>query len=118
MGIKPLPTIWEAFAEVQREESRKKLMMTDNHTTSAVEGSTLYTHNCSQNNKPRKGRPWCDHCKKLGHMKETCWKIYGKPTDWKPSNGRYDRENRANTAVTTDNNAEFSPFTKEQIEAP
>ena len=72
MGIKPLPTIWEAFAEVQREESRKKLMMTDNHTTSAVEGSTLYTHNCSQNNKPRKGRPWCDHCKKLGHMNETC----------------------------------------------
>ena len=33
MGIKPLPTIREAFAEVWREESREKLMMTDNHTT-------------------------------------------------------------------------------------
>ncbi|PKA63925.1 Retrovirus-related Pol polyprotein from transposon TNT 1-94 [Apostasia shenzhenica] len=103
MGIKPLPSIREAFAEVRREESRKKLMMTDNHTTPSVEGSALYTHN--------------SHCKKLGHVKETCWKMHGKPADWKPSSGRYERENRANAAVTTDNNAEFSPFTKEQIEA-
>lgn len=28
---KPLPTIREAFAAVRREESRKKLMMPDNH---------------------------------------------------------------------------------------
>ena len=48
MGIKPLPTIREAFAEVSREESRKKLMMTDNLTTLAAEGSALYTHNSSE----------------------------------------------------------------------
>ena len=47
MGIKPLPTIREAFAEVHREESRKKLMMTDNHTTLTTEGSALYTHDSS-----------------------------------------------------------------------
>ena len=72
MGIKPFPTIREAFAEVRREESRKKLMMTDKNITPAVEGSALYTHNPSQNNKAGKGRPWCDHCKKLGHVKATC----------------------------------------------
>ena len=92
-------------------------MMTGNHITPTIEGSALYTHNSSPNNKPRKGRPWCDHCKKLGHIKETCWKIHGKPADWKPSSERYDRENHANAAATTGNNAGASPFTKEQLEA-
>ncbi|KAL5564556.1 hypothetical protein UlMin_027720 [Ulmus minor] len=81
MGIKPLPNIREAFSEVRREESRKNLMMTDNLSTSTVEVSALYTHNSSQDNKSKKGRPWCEHCKKPGHTKETCWKIHGKPAD-------------------------------------
>ena len=38
MGIKPLPTIREAFAKVRREESRKKLMITDNHTHLLLRG--------------------------------------------------------------------------------
>lgn len=33
---------------------------------------------------PRHGRPWCDHCKRPGHTKESCWKIHGRPVDWKP----------------------------------
>lgn len=33
MRTKPLLINREAFAKVQREESRKKLMMIDNHTT-------------------------------------------------------------------------------------
>ncbi|KAA3477407.1 Double-stranded RNA-binding protein 4 [Gossypium australe] len=33
----------------------------------------------SQNNKASKGCPWCDHCKRPGHMKATCWKLHGKP---------------------------------------
>ena len=90
-------------------------MMTDKNITPAVEGSALYTHNPSQNNKAGKGRPRCNHCKKLGHVKATCLKLHDKPADWKPSNGRY--ENCANAAVTTKNGVEGSPFTKEQIEA-
>ncbi|KAL5572693.1 hypothetical protein UlMin_022290 [Ulmus minor] len=71
-GIKPLSTIQEAFSEVRREESRRKLMMIDNSSTLIVEGSALYTHYSSQDNKLRKGRPWCEHCKKPSHTKETC----------------------------------------------
>ena len=114
MGIKPFPTIREAFAEFRREESRKKLMMMD--IALVVEGSALYTHNSSWTNGLGKGRPWCDHCRKHGHVKATCWKLHDKPADWKLSNGRYDRENRANAAVITKNSAEGSPFTKGQIE--
>lgn len=117
MGIKPFPTIREAFAEVRREESRKKLMLPDANITPAVEGSALYTHSSSQNNRASKGRTWCDYCRKPGHVKATCWKLHGKPAYWKLSSGRHDRETRANAAATTDNSAEGSPFSREQIEA-
>lgn len=26
----------------------------------------------------KKNKPWCDHCKKPWHTKDTCWKIHGK----------------------------------------
>ena len=29
-------------------------------------------------------RTYCEHCKKLGHTKDTCWALHGKPADWKP----------------------------------
>ena len=116
MGIKPFPTIREAFAEVRREESKKKLMLPEANITPAVEGSPLFTHNSSQNNRTGKGLPGCDHCKRPGHMKATCWKLHGKPADWKPSN-RQDRDSRANAVTSTETSVENSPFTREQIEA-
>ena len=86
-----------------------------------MEGSALYTHSSSQNqrNKLKKGRPWCEHCKKPGHTKEICWKIYGKPADWKPNRAKNDIESHANV-VARSNDANFvetSPFTKEQLDA-
>ncbi|KAI4347735.1 hypothetical protein L6164_008518 [Bauhinia variegata] len=30
----------------------------------------------------------CDHCKKTGHTRDTCWEIHGKPPDWKPRKGK------------------------------
>ena len=29
-------------------------------------------------------RTYCEHCKKLGHTKDTCWALHGKPANWKP----------------------------------
>ncbi|XP_073031324.1 uncharacterized protein [Primulina eburnea] len=108
MGIKPFLNLREAFAEVRREESRKRLMLTESKP--GVEVSALFTHNSSQPNRFGKGRPWCDHCKKLGHVKATCWKLHGKPVDWKPSNTRVERETRANNATTTEISTEGSGF--------
>ena len=28
-------------------------------------------------------KSWCEHCKKPWHTKETCWKLHGKPGNWK-----------------------------------
>ena len=35
---------------------------------------------------PPKDKQWCDHCHKPYHTKETCWKIHGKPENWKGRN--------------------------------
>lgn len=97
LGTKPLPTIREAFSEVRREESRKKLMMGTRPFSNVQEGSTLISQGSTNiqegtalvsqgstyDARQKKGRPWCDHCRRPGHTKETCWKIHGKPTDWK-----------------------------------
>ncbi|KAH1056951.1 hypothetical protein J1N35_035016 [Gossypium stocksii] len=48
MGIKPFPTIWEAFVEVQREESIKKLTITNTNISSIVKGLALYTQIISE----------------------------------------------------------------------
>lgn len=89
LGTKPMPTLREVFSEVRREESRRRVMLSST-LNPATEGSALVT--CSPfNSKPaggdqkKNGRPWCDHCKRPGHTKDNCWKIHGKPADWKPS---------------------------------
>ncbi|RVW28247.1 hypothetical protein CK203_083724 [Vitis vinifera] len=62
-------------------------------------------------------RPWCDYCKKSGHYKEACWKLHGKPADWKPK-PRSDRDGRAHVAANSESTSvpEPSPFNKEQME--
>ena len=97
------------------------MMICDPSTIPTVEGLALYTHSSSQNqgNKLEKGRPWCEHCKKLGHTKETCWKIHGKLVDWKPNCAKNDQESHANVAARSNygNFVETGSFTKEQLDA-
>ncbi|KAH1092187.1 hypothetical protein J1N35_019444 [Gossypium stocksii] len=62
LAISPLPSLRE-------EESRRCVILPD-EPYSTPEGSALLTHQSSPSSK--RGRPWCDHCKKLGHSKEKC----------------------------------------------
>ncbi|KAG8383761.1 hypothetical protein BUALT_Bualt04G0047400 [Buddleja alternifolia] len=72
----------------------------------------------ANDNRSRNGRPWCDHCKKPNHAKNTCWKIHGKPANWKPSRQQPDRESRGNATSIEETLASPSPspFNKEQLE--
>ena len=74
MGVKPLPSLREAFSEVRREESRKNLMIGSHQQPNMVESSALKTQFTHFDNrqKIKGGRPWCDHCRKPGHSRETC----------------------------------------------
>ncbi|PSR88367.1 Calcineurin B-like protein [Actinidia chinensis var. chinensis] len=61
---------------------------------------------------------WCEHCKKPWHTKETCWKLHGKPANWKPKSKRDGCAYQATIEETQEpsTNSDAVPFTKEQLE--
>lgn len=97
LGTKQLPKIREVFSEVRREESRRKLML--GNTTPLLESSALAAKGIQLRPTQRKNRPWCDHCKKPGHTKDTCWVIHGKPLDAKPFRNKETRGNIAHSST-------------------
>ncbi|KAE8673457.1 Aspartic proteinase A3 [Hibiscus syriacus] len=78
-----------------------------------AEGSALLTHT-QTTTRPKKGRPWCDYCKKIGHLRDSCWKLHGKPTDGKFSKQHQQRDTQGNCVVNTE--LQGSLFTKKQME--
>ncbi|GAV56647.1 UBN2_3 domain-containing protein [Cephalotus follicularis] len=55
-GTKPLPSLWEAFSKVRREESRKKVMMGGQGAPTIPESSALMSRRTTfTNDKQRKG---------------------------------------------------------------
>ncbi|KAE8728996.1 putative cellulose synthase A catalytic subunit 8 [Hibiscus syriacus] len=87
---------------------RKKgtCVMLPDESYSTPEGFALITHQSS--NTSKRGRPWCEHCKKPGHSKEKCRKFHGKPQDWK-SKTSHDNKSSLVPAIFV------TSFTKEQI---
>ena len=55
-------------------------------------------------------KQWCDHCNKLYHTRETCWKMHGKPASWKPRNQRKGGQS-AYVAETEKSNSNMPIFT-------
>ena len=135
LATKPLPSLHEAFSEVRREESRRKVMLGKPELPTTIEGSGFVSHNSLQediapvqaynsrgpshnpnDNRTRRGRPWCEHCQKPGHIKDTCWKLHGKPADWKPNRRPNERETRGHAAAAIDTKPTPDPFTKDQLD--
>ncbi|RVW39091.1 Retrovirus-related Pol polyprotein from transposon TNT 1-94 [Vitis vinifera] len=124
LSIKLLPSVREVFSEIRREESRQKVMLGTQNSSKNLENSALVARGTQSNNnnhQTKKNRPWCDHCRKPGHTKETCWHLHGKPADWKPSRPQQNREGRGYTATAEEDTSGTSsnpgPFSKEQLEA-
>lgn len=116
LGTKPLPKIREAFSEVRREESRRKLMLGTSISAPSTESSAMAARGNQPQPPAKKTRPWCDQCKRPGHTKENCWSIYGKPPEAKQFKSK---EGRGNTVVHHQNSeviSNSSPFSKEQME--
>ncbi|KAL5816550.1 hypothetical protein ACOSQ3_024928 [Xanthoceras sorbifolium] len=114
IGRSPLPPIGEVFAEVRREESRRSVMLGKSGSSGTVETSALLVLETAANKaehhykkSDEKPRAWCDFCNRPRHTRETCWKLHGKPANWKSS--------RPSRAVASANEAEISPFSKEQM---
>lgn len=59
----------------------------------------------------RKGRPWCDYCKKSGHIRDKCWKLHDKPANKK----NYKNDTQGNMVISEESShvpspTESSPF--------
>ncbi|RVX07585.1 hypothetical protein CK203_025234 [Vitis vinifera] len=90
IGWKPLTSLGEVFSKVRCEESQRNVMLGKKLfgpvEKLALLGTAVATsHNPNNQRRPYdKLRVWCDHCNKSRHTRETCWKLHGKPTYWKP----------------------------------
>ncbi|KAI5426398.1 hypothetical protein KIW84_031992 [Lathyrus oleraceus] len=58
--------------------------------------------------------PWCDHCKREWHTRETCWKLKGKPPNWKKKSGRAFQASNSDQGQQSPP-SQF-PFTTEQLD--
>lgn len=95
MGIRPLPLLEDVFNMVKWEESRRLLTKNPVDQSSITsELSALAVRGNNNDAKTKKSSKWCDHCKKSGHYKETCWVLHGKPPQSKQK-GRSDSKGMA-----------------------
>ncbi|KAK8684106.1 hypothetical protein V6N13_040140 [Hibiscus sabdariffa] len=111
LATKPLPSVREAFSEVRREESRRGVMLP---TSQPADGSAFLTH-AGSGSRSRKGRPWCDYCKKLGHLRDRCWKLHGKPSDGKPLHHPPSRDSHVAMVAPHGSVSTFSPISCENF---
>ncbi|XP_028065563.1 uncharacterized protein LOC114268571 [Camellia sinensis] len=80
LSMDTLPSLQEAFAYVQNEESRRSAMMSP---VSTDRSSLLSTPRDGLSLPPpsaAKESVFCDYCKKPRHTRETCWKLHGTPS--------------------------------------
>ncbi|XP_073152996.1 uncharacterized protein [Henckelia pumila] len=79
----PFPSPEDAFAEVRREDMRRKVMLPTSlpAASSSPEVSALISNKFNSLGQRQGKRPWCENCKRPGHTKDKCWEIYGKPVD-------------------------------------
>ncbi|XP_061347733.1 uncharacterized protein LOC133293212 [Gastrolobium bilobum] len=88
LGQRPLPSLADAFAEVRREASRRRVMLGEKESLDKSDDMSALAANRtidrSSGESKRDGRLWCTHCNKIGHTREKCWEIHGKPANWKP----------------------------------
>ncbi|XP_073222557.1 uncharacterized protein [Cicer arietinum] len=115
LGKFSLLSLREAFSEVIREEARQGVMMGKTPFVGEVESSSQVTKNEDEKRDGKK--QWWEHCKRSWHTRDTCWKLHGKPLNWKKKEGN---EGHALQASTSDQEKQSpsspSPFTKEQLD--
>ena len=118
LGRKPLPSIREVFSEVRREETRRKVMFkkVESRADPKTESSTLVSRGTDSDGEKQR-KPWCEHCKRSWHTKDTCWKLHGKPSNFKK---KYGGDGRTLQTVSEDSqkqqvDSETPAFTKEQL---
>ncbi|GKV05630.1 hypothetical protein SLEP1_g17617 [Rubroshorea leprosula] len=86
----PLPAVNKAYSLMLREEKQRDILskssQNGNFATSTFYSQKVRDNPSSNgqrtnyNSKPKRGRPYCDHCQKLGHTKDRCYVLHGFPS--------------------------------------
>ncbi|GMI63777.1 hypothetical protein HRI_000047000 [Hibiscus trionum] len=72
--LDPLPSITKVFSLVAQEESQRSIRLS-NPIAEATFAVKTY-------NGTKKGRPQCNHCGLLGHIKDKCYRLHGFPPSY------------------------------------
>ncbi|KAF3777371.1 hypothetical protein EJ110_NYTH25715 [Nymphaea thermarum] len=113
-----LPSLSSVCALFIREESRRKAMGTLNCNDQEVsndEKAAFAVNSYSSDSRNFRGKRdegrklKCSHCKKVGHSRDTCWFIHGKPDRGinhikSTSNGTFKKENIFSGNIKKENN--------------
>ena len=88
LGMDPLPSLQEAFAYVQNEESRHSTMLPPTSTdrsalVSVPQKDGTHSRDTPSESRSAKSSQFCDYCNVPYHTRETCWKLH-----WPPPGGR------------------------------
>lgn len=86
LSAQVLPPTRAIYAEILREESRHEVMLPVSQSPASADSAVFVSQ--GTNYSSTSGKVTCDHRKKVGHTKDKCWAIYGKPADWKPKRGK------------------------------
>ncbi|PIN16938.1 hypothetical protein CDL12_10408 [Handroanthus impetiginosus] len=123
LGKEKLPSLSEVFYIVRREESHRSVMLDEKQ----ADGLALMMSKSSKNHpsnaiKSGKDNRWCSYCKKLGHIKENCFKLHGKE-QFLNRTGGFKGIQRSQANLTSPNTCEVpkcgidtQPFNKEELE--
>ncbi|XP_020221438.1 uncharacterized protein LOC109804079 [Cajanus cajan] len=105
----PIPPIEKGFSLVLQEEKQQELgIPTNSNDTPTAFAYKSGNDAKSRTNNPTKERPKCEHCGKLGHIKDKCFKLHGYPTHLKQGNSN------TNVNQVSDKSAKAFQFTTDQ----
>ncbi|GAV72659.1 hypothetical protein CFOL_v3_16147, partial [Cephalotus follicularis] len=116
LGRDPFPSLRQAYAYVQTEESRRCAMILSNTQDiyALVANPTQKTKETIDRDQIR-----CDHCGKTRHTKENCWKLHGRPIRGRGGKRMGPPRSQAHFSETTEfiPNSNVDHLSKEEVQA-
>ncbi|GKU87876.1 hypothetical protein SLEP1_g2207 [Rubroshorea leprosula] len=80
LNLEPLPSLNKVYAMATKEERQQAITASRGPV---IEDTALVARSSMSGRLNNPGKAWCDHCKKVGHTKDRCYKIIGYPSSWK-----------------------------------
>ncbi|KAG8373898.1 hypothetical protein BUALT_Bualt11G0073100 [Buddleja alternifolia] len=105
--MKPLPIVEDAYSMIQPEEKQMDISLfisLNEHSTMLMSGkgnnqqkkwiqtTPVQGNNWSQTHQSDKSSLYCEHCYRIGHVQEKCFKLHGFPANYKPK-GKHNGNN-------------------------